>query len=108
MLSPLRLSRVIDHIDAYLDGPLTLAGLAAQACLSPFHFSRSFKRSMGIGLHQFVIRRRIERAKQLVRYSRRPLVEIGLLVGFDSQASFCARFHREVGMSPGNFRKIFR
>lgn len=107
-LSPIRLSRVIDYIEAHLDGPLTLAALAAQACLSPFYFSRSFKRSMGIGLHQFVIRRRIERAKQLVRYSQRPLVEIGLLVGFDSQASFSTRFHREVGMSPGNFRKIFK
>jgi AraC family transcriptional regulator len=107
-LSPICLSRVIDYIDSHLDGPLTLSALAAQASLSPFYFSRSFKRSMGIGLHQFIIRRRIERAKQLVKYSARPLVEIGLLVGFDSQASFSARFHREVGISPGNFRKIFR
>jgi len=107
-LSPGRLARVIDYIESNLGGPLTLDGVAAEACLSPFHFSRSFKRSLGIGLHQFVIQRRITHAKQLIRYSKRPLAEIGLDVGFDSQASFSARFKREVGMSPGHFRKVFQ
>lgn len=107
-LSPLRLARVFDYIDAHLGGPLTLDDIAAQACLSPFHFSRSFKRSVGIGLHQFVIRWRIARAKELIGHTKRPLADIGLEVGFDSQPSFSARFHREVGLSPANFRKLFQ
>ena len=100
-----RLARVLDYIESRLDGPLTLADIAEQANLSPFHFSRSFKRTLGVSLANFVAQRRIERASKLLLRSRRPLAEIALAVGFQSQASFTRRFHSEVGLSPGRFRK---
>jgi AraC family transcriptional regulator len=104
-LSRERLRRVTDYIEAHLAEPLSLTEIGEIACLSPFHFSRSFKRSAGVGLHEYVVRRRIERAKQLMLYSDLSLAQIAGTVGFDSQSSFTARFRREVGLSPGRFRK---
>ncbi len=100
-----RLARVLDYIESRLDEKLTLADIAEQANLSPFHFSRSFKRTLGISLANFVAQRRIERASGLLLHSRQPLAEIALAVGFENQASFTRRFHREIGLSPGRFRK---
>jgi AraC family transcriptional regulator len=104
-LSRERLRRVTDYIEAHLAESLSLTEIGEIACLSPFHFSRSFKRSMGLGLHDYVVRRRVERAKQLLLYSDLSLAQIAGAVGFDSQSSFTARFRREVGLSPGRFRK---
>jgi AraC family transcriptional regulator len=104
-LSRERLRRVTEYIEAHLAEPLSLTKIGEIACLSPFHFSRSFKRSAGVGLHEYVVRRRIERAKQLILYSDLSLAQIAGAVGFDSQSSFTARFRREVGLSPGRFRK---
>jgi AraC-like DNA-binding protein len=104
-LSHERIRRVEDYINAHLDGPLRLTEIAAEACLSPFHFSRCFKHSFGVGLHRFVIRRRLEQARELLAGRRHSLAEIAVAVGFDSQASFTARFTRDVGISPGRFRK---
>jgi AraC-like DNA-binding protein len=100
-----RLARVLDYIDTRLAEPLTLAEIAAQANLSPFHFSRCFKQTLGISVANFVARRRIERASELLLHSRYPLAEVALAVGFESQASFSRRFQRETGLSPGRFRK---
>jgi AraC family transcriptional regulator len=100
-----RLARVLDYIESRLDEPLTLADIAEQANLSPFHFSRCFKRTLGVSLANFVAMRRIERASALLLQSRRPLAEIALAVGFENQASFTRRFQRETGLSPGRFRK---
>jgi AraC family transcriptional regulator len=101
-LSRERLRRVTEYIEAHLAEPLSLTKIGEIACLSPFHFSRSFKRSAGVGLHEYVVRRR---AKQLILYSDLSLAQIAGAVGFDSQSSFTARFRREVGLSPGRFRK---
>ena len=62
-LSRERLQRVCDYIEAHLDDRLTLADLAGVACLSPYHFSRSFKQAVGVGPQRYVMQRRIERAK---------------------------------------------
>jgi AraC-like DNA-binding protein len=61
--APDALSVVCNYIEAHLDDRLTLADLAVVACLSPYHFSRSFKQAVGVGLHHYVTQRRIERAK---------------------------------------------
>ncbi len=100
-----RLARVLDYIESRLDEPMTLAEIAEQANLSPFHFSRCFKRTLGVSLGNFVAMRRIERASALLLQSRQPLAEIALAVGFENQASFTRRFQRETGLSPGRFRK---
>jgi AraC family transcriptional regulator len=103
-LSRERLQRVCDYIEAHLDDRLTLADLAGVACLSPYHFSRSFKQAVGIGVQRYVMQRRIERAKTLMRRTRQPLASIALEVGFADQSHLTGVFRRETGMTPGRFR----
>lgn len=104
-LSRARLRRVLDYIEDRLEETLSLSELAAVACLSPFHFSRCFKRSMGMGLRRYVVQQRIKRARRLILETDLSLVDIAAATGFDSQASFTFRFGREVGMSPGRLRR---
>jgi AraC family transcriptional regulator len=103
-LSRERLQRVRDYIEAHLDDRLTLADLAGVACLSPYHFSRSFKRAVGVGPHRYVVERRIARAKILMRRTPQPLALIAQEVGFNDQSHLTAIFRRETGMTPGTFR----
>ncbi len=104
-LSGERLRRILDYIEAHLGSALSLNDLAAITCLSPYHFSRCFKQSIGVGPHRYVMGRRIERARRLLLQSDMTLTDIAAAVGFDSQSSFTARFGREVGVSPGQLRR---
>jgi AraC family transcriptional regulator len=103
-LSPERLQRVRDYVEAHLDEDLSLTVLADIACLSPYHFSRSFKEAIGVGPQRYVIQRRLERAKTLLRRTREPLALIALEAGFGDQSHFTTIFHREMGVTPGRFR----
>jgi AraC family transcriptional regulator len=103
-LSRERLLRVRDYIETHLEDRLTLTHLAEVACLSPYHFSRSFKQSVGIGPQRYIMRLRIERAKTLMRRTRRPLAAIALETGFADQAHLTSVFRRETGLTPGRYR----
>ncbi|WP_342236416.1 AraC family transcriptional regulator [Inquilinus sp. OTU3971] len=104
-LSPDRLRRVLEHVeDALEDGDLSLAELAAIARLSPFHFSRAFKAATGRAPHQFVLARRVERAKALLARSDLALAEIAYRAGFASQAHFSTAFRRATGTTPARYR----
>jgi AraC family transcriptional regulator len=103
-LSPERLRRVRDYVEAHLDDDLSLTVLADIACLSPYHFSRSFKESAGVGPQRYVIRRRIEHAKALLRRTHQPLALIALEAGFADQSHLTSIFRREIGVTPGRFR----
>jgi AraC family transcriptional regulator len=103
-LSRERIQRVRDYVEAHLSDPLTLTDIAEVACLSPYHLSRSFKLATGVGLHRYVMLRRIEHAKHLIANSDLRLAEIAAAAGFDSQASFTTRFRRELGVTPGRLR----
>ncbi len=102
-LSPAVLRRVVDFVEAHLDAPLTIDELAAIGGLSPYHFARAFKRSVGESPHRFVLRRRIERAKILIATDRLPLAEVAIAVGFSSQSHFTVRFREVVGLTPKRF-----
>ena len=93
-----------DYIQAHLDDRLTLTDLAGIACLSSYHFSRSFKLATGVGPHRYVIQRRIERAKRLLRQTGLPLALIAQETGFTDQSHLAQTFRREVGVTPGRFR----
>ncbi len=100
-LTPDRLSRVLDYIEEYLEHDLSVVDLAEVACLSPYHFGKMFKRSVGESVHRYVIARRIERAKSLLSAGALPLAEIALAAGFQDQSQFSAVFKRHTGITPG-------
>jgi AraC family transcriptional regulator len=102
-LSHHQLRQVLDYIDQYLEQDVSLAELAAIAQLSPYHFARLFKQSTGIAPHQYHIRCRIERAKQLLLARELSFAEIAQRVGFASQGHLNYHFKRIVGVTPKMF-----
>jgi AraC family transcriptional regulator len=104
-----KLYSVTEYIDAHLDTELTLEQLATVAHLSPYHFARLFKNSMGLPPHQYVIARRVERAKELLQARKRlPLAEVAAEVGFSDQSHFTRHFKRIVGVTPRQFQEPAR
>ena len=103
-LSRERLKRVRDYIETHLDDRLTLTDLAGVACLSPYHFSRSFKQAVGVGPQRYVMQRRLDRAKTLMRRTNQPLASIAQEVGFVDQSHLTSMFRRETGVTPGRYR----
>ena len=103
-LSRERLQRVRDYIEVHLDDRLTLTDLAGVACLSPYHFSRSFKQAVGVGPQRYVMQRRLERARTLMRRTNQPLAWIAQESGFSDQSHLTSVFRRETGVTPGQFR----
>ena len=103
-LSPYVLRNVLGFIEDNLAQPLTLADLATQAALSEYHFARMFRQSMQLAPHQYVMQRRMEKAKALVRSTRQPLTEIALACGFSSASHFSNRFRAATGFTPSQLR----
>ncbi|MGY3489555.1 AraC family transcriptional regulator [Bradyrhizobium sp. USDA 4011] len=102
-----RLFRVLDYIEANLEGDLTLDRLASIAYLSRFHFARAFKQAVGEPPHRYVAARRLERAKAQLIQGERSLVDIALALGFSSQANFNRAFKQAAGVAPGQYRRGF-
>src|SRR3954471_209862 len=86
------LLRARDLIDARYAEPLDVAAIARAAHASPAHFSRSFRAAFGETPHQYLITRRMERAKHLLRSTNLSVTEVSLEVGFRSLGSFSATF----------------
>lgn len=103
-LDPQRLARVLELVETGLDRDLSLDELAAEACLSPFHFARAFQRTMGRTPCRYLLERRIARAKDKLRQRHLSLVEIAQETGFATQSGFTRAFAKETGMTPGKFR----
>ena len=103
-LSPFVLRNVLAFIEEHLGQPLTLAELAAQAALSEYHFARMFRQSTGLAPHQYVMHRRMVKAKELVQHTSMPLTDIALACGFNSASHFSNRFRSATGMTPSQLR----
>jgi AraC family transcriptional regulator len=104
-LPPRKLRAVVEYVEEHLDAGLTLGQMAAAAHLSAYHFARQFQRATGLPPHQYVIARRVERARQLLQAGTRlSLVEVAAHAGFSDQSQFCRHFKRLVGVTPGRFR----
>jgi len=106
-LSRRQLERVRGHIEACLDGDLSLGDLAAVAGLSPRHFAVAFRKSVGITPHQYVLRRRVDQAKFLLTARRASIAEVATTVGFASQSHFTEVFRRLVGITPTRYRQAY-
>jgi AraC family transcriptional regulator len=100
-----KLRAVVEYIEEHLDDAPSLEELAAVARLSVYHFARQFKRATGLPPHQYVILRRVERAKQLLQCGGdQSLAELAAHAGFCDQSQFSHHFKRLVGVTPGQFR----
>lgn len=102
-VSHLRSAR--DLMDLRYAEPLDLDQMAAKAGFSKFHFARAFKEAYGESPANYLTRRRVERAKDLLRSANLTVTEVCMLVGFSSLGSFSTRFSELVGMSPRAFQR---
>jgi AraC-like DNA-binding protein len=107
-LTPWQERRAKEIIDANLEGEISLAELAKECGLSASHFSRAFKQTTGIAPHQWLLHRRVENAKQLLRSRQSSLSEIALACGFADQSHFTRVFAKLSGTSPAAWRRRFR
>ena len=101
------LRRARDHADRFYADPLDLAGLAAVAGLSKFHFQRLFQATYGLTPAAYVSQRRVERAQDLLRATNLTVTEVCHAVGFSSLGSFSSRFRTLVGESPSDFQRRY-
>ena len=107
-LSPGALRRVREHIEAHLDQKIRVTDLARIAGLSTPHFSRAFKRGLGVAPQQYAVRQRIGKATRLLRDTDLKLSEIAQAAGFADQSHFAKCFARITGTSPSAFRRAHR
>jgi AraC-like DNA-binding protein len=99
------LRRVLEHLQAHLDEELPVTALAAVADLSPSYFSRLFKRSTGLSPHQYLLRQRIERARELLADPGRRVAEVSCELGFPSQSHFTTVFRALAGVTPRAYQR---
>ncbi len=103
--SPEQIADILEFADERLGLPLDLTSWAAHAGLTTHEFARRFRTATGSAPYGYFLRRRIERAQELMNDTRSTLAEIALDVGFSSQSHFTDAFHRVAGISPGRWRR---
>jgi AraC family transcriptional regulator len=99
-LGPARLRTITELVHAKMEDELTLIEMAQSVELSPAHFSRIFRKSTGEPPHQFVLRNRIERAKEMLRAPEARVLDVAVACGFKTQQHFARIFRRMCGASP--------
>jgi AraC-like DNA-binding protein len=107
-LSPWQLRRVLDFLSAHLSDDPTVAELARECGLSSGYFSRAFRQTTGVTPHQWLIRKRVERGRQLLLGNGLGLADIALVCGFVDQSHFTRVFAKLEGDSPGRWRQRHR
>lgn len=108
MLAPWQLRRAKELMEARLTSDISLAELAAECRVSRSHFTRAFKECTGMPPYQYLLERRIDRAKQLLSSSDLSLAEIAVHSGFAEQSYFTRMFSSKVGTSPGAWQRCYR
>jgi AraC family transcriptional regulator len=104
-----QLRAVVEYVEEHLDAGLTLEQMSAAAHLSPYHFARRFKAATGLPPHQYVLARRVERARQLLQGGGDfSLAEVAASAGFSDQSQLTRHFKRLAGVTPGRFRGFAR
>jgi AraC family transcriptional regulator len=106
-LSSFQLRRITERIHAHIDQDLSVADLAEAAGLSTAYFSEAFRKSTGCPPHQFLLRARVERAKELLRTSDKTVIEVALACGFQSSQQLAKVFQRLLKATPTNYRREF-
>ena len=104
-LGSARLRRIKEFVHAKMEGELTLYDMAQSVELSTAHFSRMFRKSTGESPHHFVLRHRVERAKEMLRAAEARVLDVAVGCGFKTQQHFARVFRRMCGVSPTEYRR---
>jgi AraC family transcriptional regulator len=105
-LSAAKLTLITEYINSHLDRDLKLAELSIIAQISPYHFLRLFKKSLGTTPHQYILQQRIDRAKYLLKSSSLDISEIALRVGFCDSSHLTRCFKSSLGKTPSQWRQL--
>jgi AraC family transcriptional regulator len=107
-LSASQIETVTEYIDSHLAEKTSVAELASLLDLTRFHFIRSFKRTTGVPPHQFMIRRRVDRAMEMLTGQNHSIADVAARTGFGSPIQLTRAFRRVVGTTPSDFRRSAR
>ena len=102
-----RVRRIKEFVDAKMEDELTLCEMAQAVQLSTAHFSRMFRKSTSEAPHQFVLRHRVERAKEMLRAAEARVLDVAVACGFKTQQHFARVFRQMCGVSPTEYRQEF-
>nr|WP_246169643.1 AraC family transcriptional regulator [Alkalibaculum sporogenes] len=100
-----QISDALHYIQDHLGECLTLDSVAIQANLSKFYFSSQFKKETGMPFSAYLTYARIQRSKFLLTYSNKSILEIAILLGFNSQSYFATQFKKLTGVTPIAYRR---
>ena len=103
-ISPFKLRRVVDHVEARLDSRITVQELAELAGLSIAHFARAFRQATGEAPHHFILNRRVARVRELLRDPALDLATVAARAGFSSHAHMSSVFRRRLNLTPAAYR----
>jgi AraC family transcriptional regulator len=98
-------ARVVDYIEASIDQDLRLAPLASVAAMSVYHFARRFRETVGVTPHAYVLSRRLDRARGMLRNREISVAQVAAACGFSSQSHLTTTFSNAFGVTPGKFRR---
>lgn len=99
--------KCLDYIYENLHNKIEIRVLAAYVSLDPSHLSRLFKKQMGLSPSEYIIKKRIEAASNMLRYSEYSTVEIGYYLAFSSHSHFIRTFKLHMGITPGKYRTLY-
>lgn len=102
------IQRAMELADGHVGEPLTVRALAREAAMSPFHFSREFKRETGLTPRDYLRGARLARAKRLLAADDRPVTDVAMECGFASASHLATAFRRAHGMAPSKYRAMLR
>ncbi|HKO94929.1 MAG TPA: AraC family transcriptional regulator [Polyangiaceae bacterium] len=104
-LTPLQWEQLVAFVEDHLGDNLSLPHLASLVGYSADHFARLFKRAFRLSPYQYILERRVERAKSMLRGRAHSIAEVAVICGFASQAHLHAAFRARTGLTPGAFRR---
>jgi AraC family transcriptional regulator len=102
-----RLKQTLAYIEDHLAEDLSLSRIASVAGVSPSHFKTLFRETAGVPVHQYVIQRRVECAKDLLMQGKLSIAEIAATTGFSHQSHLARHMRRSVGLSPRAMKRLF-
>jgi AraC family transcriptional regulator len=105
-LSPSGLDLAIEYINAHLSEDISLVALAIELGVSQYYLCQSFKKSIGMTPHKYLIQQRVERSQQLLKHPDLTILDVAIACGFANSSHFAKCFRQQLGISPTEFRSI--